>query len=86
VRWFHFIGITAVILPSLTLAQTKTGTEIVREMNRARQQPAEYATYLEEMRVHFNRDLLILPDGTFLVSSWEASAIYAGQPGQPQIE
>jgi uncharacterized protein YkwD len=66
VRWFHFIGITAVILPSLTLAQTKTGTEIVREMNRARQQPAEYATYLEEMRVHFNRDLLILPDGTRL--------------------
>jgi sugar lactone lactonase YvrE len=26
--------------------------------------------------------LLILPDGTFLISSWEASAIYAGRPGE----
>jgi hypothetical protein len=26
--------------------------------------------------------LVILPDGTFLVSSWEASGVYAGRPGQ----
>jgi hypothetical protein len=26
--------------------------------------------------------LVILPDGTFLVSSWEASGVYAGRPGE----
>jgi uncharacterized protein YkwD len=66
VRWFHFVGIMAIILPSLAFAQTKTGAEIIREMNRARQRPAEYATYLEKMRTHFHGNLLVLPSGAGL--------------------
>ncbi len=63
VRWFHFVGIMAIILPSLALAQTKTGAEIIREMNRAREQPAEYAAYLEKMHTRFRGNLLIRLSG-----------------------
>lgn len=35
--------------------------EIVEEMNRARQNPAGYARYLEELKAYFDKDLLKLP-------------------------
>jgi hypothetical protein len=37
---------------------------ILREMNRARQNPAEYAAFLEELRAHFNGRYLVLPGQT----------------------
>ncbi len=40
---------------------TASGSAIVREMNLARQNPALYAGYVEELRTHFQGDLLVLP-------------------------
>ena len=37
---------------------------VVREMNVARQNPALYASYVEEMRAHFDGRQLVLPGGT----------------------
>jgi uncharacterized protein YkwD len=41
-----------------------TAASLVREMNLARQNPATYATYLEEMRSHFDGRQFVLPGGT----------------------
>jgi len=41
-----------------------TAASLVREMNMARQNPANYATYVEEMRSHFDGRQLVLPGGT----------------------
>jgi uncharacterized protein YkwD len=38
-----------------------SGSAVVREMNLARQNPAQYASYLEEMRGQFNGNLLVRP-------------------------
>ncbi|MDQ6862096.1 MAG: CAP domain-containing protein [Verrucomicrobiota bacterium] len=38
-----------------------SGSAVVREMNLARQNPALYATYLEELRGNFQGNLLVLP-------------------------
>src|SRR5260370_37149412 len=43
-----------------------TAAAIVREMNLARQNPAFYATYVEEMRSHFNGKFFLLPGQTKL--------------------
>ena len=41
-----------------------SGAAVVREMNLARQNPALYASYLEEMRGQFNGNLLVRPGRT----------------------
>lgn len=38
-----------------------SGSAIVREMNLARQNPAQYATFLEEIRANYQGNLLVLP-------------------------
>ena len=38
-----------------------SGDDIVREMNLARQHPAIYAGYIEELRRHFRGNILVLP-------------------------
>ncbi len=38
-----------------------SGSAVVREMNLARQNPAQYASYLEEMRGQFNGNMLVRP-------------------------
>ena len=43
-----------------------TATSLLREMNIARQNPALYASYVEEMQSHFDGQHLILPGGTRL--------------------
>jgi uncharacterized protein YkwD len=42
-------------------ADADSGSAVVREMNLARQNPALYATYIEELRTHFQGNLLLLP-------------------------
>lgn len=42
-------------------ADSESGSAVVREMNLARQNPALYATYVEEMRSHMQGNLLVLP-------------------------
>lgn len=41
-----------------------SGNAVIREMNLARQNPALYATYLQELRSHFNGTFLVLPGRT----------------------
>jgi Cysteine-rich secretory protein family len=51
------------------------GAAVVREMNLARQHPDVYAGYLEEVRVHFRGDFLVLPGRTILRSRDGVAAI-----------
>lgn len=43
-----------------------TSAALIREMNLARQNPALYATYVEELRAHFAGNSLVLPGGTHI--------------------
>ena len=55
------------IICSCFSSPLRAGTEetsaaaIVREMNLARQNPAQYASFIEELRTHFRGSLLVLP-------------------------
>ncbi len=69
-----------------------TAGEIVREMNLTRQNPAVYATYIDEMRSHFNGRFFLLPGQTKLFPKEGFRAIdeairflRAAQPVQPLI-
>lgn len=42
-------------------ADAPSGGAIVREMNLARQNPAQYASFIEELRTNFQGNLLLLP-------------------------
>ncbi len=44
-----------------SFAEPGSGSAIVREMNMARQNPALYATFIEEMRGNFQGNLLVVP-------------------------
>lgn len=41
-----------------------SGGALIREMNLARQNPALYAAYVEELRAAFNGNYYVLPGGT----------------------
>jgi uncharacterized protein YkwD len=63
---------------------------IIREMNLARQNPALYATYMEELRSNFNGRVLVLPGHTNPITKESARAIddavrflRSAQPIQP---
>jgi hypothetical protein len=67
-----------------------SGAAVVREMNRARQNPAAYAAYLEEMRAHFNGRFLVLPGHTKIYTKEGLGAVddairflRSAQPLQP---
>jgi uncharacterized protein YkwD len=69
-----------------------TASVIVREMNLARQNPAIYATYVEELRAHFNGKFFLLPGQTKLFPKEGFRAIdeairflRTAQPEQPLI-
>lgn len=53
--------ILAISLLAAGAARAETGSAIVHEMNLARQNPAQYATYLEELRENYRGTLLVLP-------------------------
>lgn len=46
--------------------QASSGTAVVREMNLARQSPAAYAEYIQELRNSYNGKFVTLPGGTRL--------------------
>ncbi|MFL6541312.1 MAG: CAP domain-containing protein [Chthoniobacterales bacterium] len=65
IRPFAAFVLAASFISVATAAPTETsGSAIVREMNLARQNPALYATYLEELRASFQGNLLVLPGRT----------------------
>lgn len=41
-----------------------TAASLIREMNLARQNPAQYATYIEQLRSHFDGNCIVYPGGT----------------------
>ena len=65
----------ALFIP-LTLHASKAGTDsagnevsaraVIHEMNLARTNPAQYATFIEEIRAHFRGNILMLPGRTML--------------------
>ncbi len=67
-----------------------TGAAVIREMNLARQNPAVYATYLEDLRSHFNGRFLLLPGQTRIYTHEGLKAVdeairflYSVKPIQP---
>lgn len=64
-----FFLLTFVPLQVLTAAEdpgssSVSANAVIAEMNRARQNPALYATYVEEVRSHYSGDFLVLPGHT----------------------
>jgi uncharacterized protein YkwD len=52
-----------------------SGRAVIREMNLARQNPALYATFLQELRGHMNGNVLVLPGHTRLRTKEGTGAI-----------
>jgi uncharacterized protein YkwD len=69
---FLFIFLTLFVVRDSTARtsakpdHSPAGTEVIREINLARQHPAVYAGYLEELRRHFQGNILVLPGHTML--------------------
>jgi uncharacterized protein YkwD len=62
---FGFLLFLAATLPGASAEHDGvTGSAVIREMNLARQNPAAYAAYLEDLRTHFNGRFLVLPGRT----------------------
>jgi uncharacterized protein YkwD len=61
-----FFGILAIVSGREVSSENEqaTGSAVVREMNLARQNPALYASYVEELRSHFNGKYLVFPGQT----------------------
>ncbi len=58
------IPATVFVFSASAQEESASGSAVVREMNLARQNPALYATYLEDLRSHFNGTFLVLPGRT----------------------
>jgi uncharacterized protein YkwD len=77
--------------PVSALNDETTGGAIVREMNLARQNPALYATFVEELRPYFQDKTLVLPGRTMLRTKEgvraidEASRFLRGARPQPAL-
>jgi uncharacterized protein YkwD len=69
IRRFAFLFALA---PALLFAANSdehvSGDAVVQEMNLARQNPQLYATFVEELRSHFNGRYYVLPGGTRVVT------------------
>lgn len=65
-----FVLIPLILSTSLALAESDSvsASEIVREMNLARQNPAAYAQHVEELRGNFNGRYFVLPGRTRVLS------------------
>lgn len=57
------LGISTVCAAS-SETERVTASAVIREMNLARQNPALYATFVEDVRSHFNGKFLVLPGQT----------------------
>ena len=62
-RFFLCLAVS-LVLPSALRASEVSGESVVHEMNLARQNPAAYAGFLEEVRDHYNGRFVVLPGQT----------------------
>jgi uncharacterized protein YkwD len=60
---FLTVGISTLSTAS-SETERVTASAVIREMNLARQNPALYATFVEDLRSHFNGKFLVLPGQT----------------------
>jgi uncharacterized protein YkwD len=65
------------ILPALAAEKNdaSSGHAVIREMNLARQNPALYATFVQELRSRMNDNILVLPGGTRIRTKEGAGAV-----------
>lgn len=67
-RFVSLVFVAASTLPTLSAFAAENGgvsaSAVAREMNLARENPAQYATYAEELRSHFDGKRIVLPGGT----------------------
>ena len=61
---FSFQTLSAAELPVASPNEDATSAAIIREMNLARQNPALYATFVDELRPYFSDNMLVLPGRT----------------------
>jgi uncharacterized protein YkwD len=59
-----FLAVVSFNLTPLVKAEPVSGAAVVREMNLARQKPAAYAAFIEEIRSHSDGRVLVLPGQT----------------------
>jgi uncharacterized protein YkwD len=64
ISYFFFGFLIAASMQTAARADDVSGSAVIREMNLARQNPAAYAGYIEEMRSQFNGRYLVLPGKT----------------------
>ena len=61
-----FIGLHLAVASPESDGNGVSGRAVIREMNLARTNPAQYATFIEELRTHFRGNVLVLPGRTML--------------------
>jgi uncharacterized protein YkwD len=69
---FSLIAVSSVVAGQKQ-EESASGRAVIREMNLARQNPALYATFLQELRSRMNGNLLVLP-GTTRIRTKEGTA------------
>ena len=69
--------VTPILLskPAFAGEECVSGNAVIREMNLARQNPALYASYIEELRSHFDGRFLVLPGHTRLCTKEGVGAL-----------
>lgn len=74
---FYFVLAASLLLakPAFSEDSSVPASAVIREMNLARQNPALYATFVEEMRSHFNGRMLVRPGHINLVTKEGVRAI-----------
>lgn len=73
-----FLALVAPFLPShqaFAGEEGVSGSAVIREMNLARQNPALYASYIEELRSHFDGKFLVLSEHTRLCTKEGVGAL-----------
>ncbi len=70
-----FLGVQLAVASSDSDGNAVSGRAVIHEMNLARTNPAEYATFIEELRAHFRGNILVLPGRTMMRTKEGVSAL-----------
>jgi uncharacterized protein YkwD len=67
-RFALFLSLVLILAHTTSAEEVVSANTVIREMNLARQNPALYATNLEELRASYNGRFLVLPGRTKIVT------------------